>query len=301
MGYACYKLHFKSAVHFGAGTPDSTNMTFRADTLFSALYMEALKTGDAGTLYRTVSDGTLLFSNAFPYCADQLYLPKPMLPVRGERESSVSERKKYKKLQYIPVSSWEDYLAGRIAVDGLRTEFGTMQSMTHAAVRREGDTVPYQIADFRFDPDCGLYLIVQYADEAAHRLLAELLEILSYAGIGGRRSAGLGRFDAEEIRMNRQLQVLLERRGGRVMLLSDALPGDEEPDDILDDAAYLLEKRSGFVASETYAEEWRKKRDLYVFCEGSCFDRPFAGDIYDVSDGGTHPVFRYAKGMFLGL
>ena len=48
-------------------------------------------------------------------------------------------------------------------------------------------------------------------------------------------------------------------------------------------------------------EEQQKKKDLYVFRAGSCFVHPFAGDIYDVSDGGSHPVYRYARAMFLGV
>ena len=56
-----------------------------------------------------------------------------------------------------------------------------------------------------------------------------------------------------------------------------------------------------FVASSDYAEEWRKKKDLYVFTAGSCFVNCFAGDIYDVSEGGKHPVYRYAKPIFMGV
>ena len=69
------------------------------------------------------------------------------------------------------------------------------------------------------------------------------------------------------------------------MLLSVALPADDELENALENASYLLEKRSGFVASSDYAEEWRKKKDLYVFTAGSCFVNCFAGDIYDVSEG----------------
>lgn len=85
------------------------------------------------------------------------------------------------------------------------------------------------------------------------------------------------------------------------MLLSVALPADDELENALENASYLLEKRSGFVASSDYAEEWRKKRDLYVFTAGSCFVNCFAGDIYDVSEGGKHPVYRYAKPIFMGV
>ena len=93
----------------------------------------------------------------------------------------------------------------------------------------------------------------------------------------------------------------LQKKSDRYMLLSVALPADEELENAMENASYLLEKRSGFVASSDYAEEWRKKKDLYVFTAGSCFVNCFAGDIYDVSEGGKHPVYRYAKPIFMGV
>ena len=83
------------------------------------------------------------------------------------------------------------------------------------------------------------------------------------------------------------------------MLLSSALPKQEELNQALEGANYLLQKRSGFVSSVTYADEQRKKRDLYTMQAGSCFQHPFQGDIYDVGRGGAHPVYRYAKALFL--
>ena len=85
------------------------------------------------------------------------------------------------------------------------------------------------------------------------------------------------------------------------MLLSGAFPQEKELDQSLEGASYLLNKRSGYVASEFYAEEYRRKRDLYVFAAGSCFKNEFEGDIYDVTNGGSHPVYRYAKPLFMGV
>ena len=85
------------------------------------------------------------------------------------------------------------------------------------------------------------------------------------------------------------------------MLLSTALPREEELDAALEDSSYLLQKRAGFVFSETYAPELRKKKDLYTMQAGSCFKSRFQGDIYDVGMGGAHPVYRYAKAMFAGI
>ena len=107
--------------------------------------------------------------------------------------------------------------------------------------------------------------------------------------------------ERDEGQIPEQLLECLQKKSDRYMLLSVALPADEELENAMENASYLLEKRSGFVASSDYAEEWRKKRDLYVFTAGSCFVNCFAGDIYDVSEGGKHPVYRYAKPIFMGV
>ena len=43
MKYRLYLLDFYNGVHFGKGNLDSTELTFHADTFFSALFQEALK------------------------------------------------------------------------------------------------------------------------------------------------------------------------------------------------------------------------------------------------------------------
>lgn len=45
------------------------------------------------------------------------------------------------------------------------------------------------------------------------------------------------------------------------ILLSVALPRDEELECALNGASYQLSKRSGFVASSDYADEWRKRKN----------------------------------------
>lgn len=132
-------------------------------------------------------------------------------------------------------------------------------------------------------------------------LAEDLLEALAYTGIGGKKSVGLGKFKLLKGKMSECLLEHLNSNSKKKLLLSVALPRDDELDRVLKSSSYQLEKRSGFVASSAYADEWRKKKDLYVFASGSCFVELFEGDIYDVSDGGKHPVYRYAKPLFMGV
>ena len=76
---------------------------------------------------------------------------------------------------------------------------------------------------------------------------------------------------------------------------------NDELEAILENAGYVMLKRSGFINSYTYADNFQKKSDFYCFAAGACFEKKFEGDVFDVSQGGTHPVWRYAKPMLMGV
>lgn len=302
MNYTVYKLDFHTGVHFGSGMLSEGDFVFCADTLFSAIYLEALKTGKSDLLYQEVQNGNLLLSDAFPYCENRYYIPKPMLYVETGNRGESSDKKKLKKLRYLPIESLNDFLQGRFLAEiCVMDEFGISSSQVMAAVRTESDTLPFVVGDYKFNENCGLYLIAGYKGKRQIELLEELLESLSYTGIGGKRSCGKGKFDFKTARGTDCLLERMDRKSDRYMLLSTALPQEEEMKDSLEGASYLLQKRSGFVYSETFAEEQIRKRDMFTMQAGSCFRRVFQGAVYDVGEGGTHPVYRYAKAMFLGI
>ena len=285
MKYTIYKLEFQTGVHFGTGALDECTYTFHADQIFSAMYIEALKLGIDQKFYDAVKAGTLLFSDALPYMGQQYMIPKA-----------------YKKLKYLPVEQLDEFLKGSINFKAdVMKDYGQLRQQTMAYVRKEEDTLPFRVGTFYYAQGCGLYLIVAYASEEELSLAEELLESLSYTGIGGKKSSGMGKFEFRRGKPSEELEKRLQKKSSKNILISTALPMEQELEQALEGAAYLLEKRSGFVASSSYAPEWRKKKDLYVFSPGSCFVNRFAGDIYDVSDGGRHAVYRYAKALFLGV
>ena len=302
MNYKIYKLEFTAPVHFGNGALNESALNFCADTLFSALYIEALKLGMEDELYSAVKDEKLLFSDAFPYIHGQYFLPKPMLYIEPKEQGDSKQKKQYKKLKYIPAEKLADYLAGELepATCGLHG-LGQAYSQVMAAVRREDDTLPYRVGNYLFNEGCGLYIIAALEDTDTQYLLEDLLDSLSYTGIGGKRGSGKGRFVLRNGTAAEPVLKLLTKTSGKYMLLSSALPQDAELEQALAGASYLLQKRSGFVYSQTYADEQMKKRDLYTMQAGSCFTSRFHGDIYNVSEGGAHAVYRYAKGLFMGV
>jgi CRISPR-associated protein Csm4 len=169
-----------------------------------------------------------------------------------------------------------------------------------ASIRGEEETRPYRVQTFRFRENCGLYVIVGYTENAELNLFETLADHLSFTGIGGKRAAGMGKFTLYTGKMPTDLNKRLKSSGNRYMILSGSLPREEELEACLVNAEYLLSKRSGFVSSDTYSSEYMRKRDLYVLKAGSCVCRKYEGDVYDVSGhAGKHPVYRYAKPMFV--
>ena len=205
-----FKLTFDTAVHFG-GSDSALSLytseeTLRADTLFSALCHEALNQHGENALQKLCDDvqqGRLLFSDLMPWCGKTLYLPKPILSSESTEEVETTLRKKVKKLAWIPVLRFDEYArslhAGHFDPDKkdapeVRTSFGSHFEQTKAAIPAQGDTKPYQVGLFRFAPDCGLYFICSCADARQADTLASLLDGLGMTGIGGKVSAGYGKF-----------------------------------------------------------------------------------------------------------
>ena len=305
MEYILYKLKFQNAVHFGKKNLDDGEYFCCADTIFSALCQEAIKMGDdvLQQLCRYTKNGELLFSDAFPYMGDTYYLPKPMKRIEtADRTGDSVIKKAYKKLKYIPIDKLDVYLNGNYDI----LHAPNLDDLCHfemkeaVSIRGEEETAPYRIGTYYYNEGNGLYMIIGYQGKKAAGLAEELFINLSFSGIGGKRASGFGRFQLYSNRPPHELIKRLNSDGNRFMSLSVALPREEELETVLDKAEYLLCKRSGFVASDLYAPEQMRKKDLYVFQAGSCFSTRFCGDLYDVSDkGGIHPVYRYAKPMLM--
>ncbi len=305
MEYKVYKLIFQGAVHLGLKNLEDGQDTFCADTLFSALFQEAVKMGTEvmESLLCYAKGGRMLLSDAFPFIENTYFLPKPMKRVISKEDSGDStEKKKFKKLRYIPVEDFGKYLQGRFQVDKAQdmNELGEFQMKVSASVRGETDTVPYRVGSYFFRAGNGLYFVAGYEGEEVRELLEILLESLAVIGIGGKRTSGMGKFRLDFGKMPVELLRRLKGEGKSYMTLSLSLPKEDELEEALNGAEYLLCKRSGFVDSAGYAKEQQRKRDLYVLKAGACVGTKFQGDVYDVSGkNGAHPVYRYAKPMFL--
>lgn len=303
MNYKIYKMIFKQGVHFGDHSLEKSEITFQADTLFSALCIEALKIDKLDELLESVKENHLVFSDAFPYMGQEFFIPKPMKKIEQVVQSEdVTTRKKFKKLEYIQVSLLDKYIKGQYPINKGSDikKLGIHVLKTSASIRGNEEALPYRVGIYRFKKENGLYIVVGYDSQEILDLFDELFEMLSLSGIGGKKNSGLGHFDLEIAELPKELNQRLNTKG-EVMTLSVSLPTEDELEEILDDSRYLLVKRSGFIDSYTYSKEQRRKKDIYLFKSGSCFNKTYQGDIYNVSSDGSHPVYKYAKPLFMGV
>ena len=331
MKYFLYQLVFDTPVHFGSteegGKLEQSDMTYRSDTLFSALCCELAAMNDENgitRLYQAVQNGQFVFSDLFPYknmAGDYaFYLPKPILTMpKTEIEPSEYEafrkqatlQKKQKKLQYIRVSQLEEYIhslqSGKPEQWDI-SNFGQSDLVTRVNCL---DKVPrpYYVNQFTFAADAGLYGIVGYEQEEDQEWFCQVLQAVGLTGIGGKRSSGYGKFHFldDPILMDEQgvydddgqlYRLLTEQKTKQYMNISVLLPNKDDIS-IVKKGQYKLCKRSGFLSPDGTPAQ--KKNDVYMIASGSCFPIRMQGEIATLSDATNHPVWRYGKGLYVGL
>lgn len=309
MKYTGYRLNFTTAVHIGRRNLEDAEHMIYADTLFSALCHEALQQGGQTLLSQLVDlvmGYGLRISDALPFHGDVYYIPRPMMAVETEKDGDSQIKKKLKKLECLPAQQLEDYLRGRMDIaeeSEIYSHMGSSEIRTMASVQEAEDTVPFSVGAYRFSENWGLYVIIAYEEESVRELIENLLTGLGFSGIGGKRSAGLGKFILENANLPESLVQSLRcsslEKTGNYMTLSISMAEDEALEQTLAGASYSIVRRSGFISSESYGDRLLKKQDAYLFKAGSVFQRTFEGTVLDVSGRGGHPVYRYAKPIFL--
>ena len=237
-----------------------------------------------------------------PYSEAGYMLPKPIMYIEKKDRGDSEVKKKIKKLKYIFSDDLKAFLAGEIDIEKYRdVSPGYSKRHTKAAVEGLEETRPYHVGVYYFKEGYGLYIIVGYENDEAYDLVTGLFESLSYTGIGGEKSGGLGRFSFNMAKRDDELLSSLGGEHEKYMLLSTALPSQKELREVMESSTYLLLKRSGFVYSDTFSETGMRKEDMFMFAAGSCFNRYFDGDIFEVGRGGDHPVYRCGKALLLGI
>lgn len=231
----------------------------------------------------------------------QYMIPKPMIYVTSGRQGESEQKKAYKKLKYLPVEQLDEFLKGSINFKAdVMKDYGQLRQQTMAYVRKEEDTLPFRVGTFYYAQGCGLYLIVAYASEEELSLAEELLESLSYTGIGGKNPVVWENlnFEGENLRKNwrKDCRKIIQKYIDFHGITNGSGIGTG-----IGRSCVFVGKKIRVCGIFQLCAGMEEEKDLYVFSPGSCFVNRFAGDIYDVSDGGRHAVYRYAKALFLGV
>ena len=301
MLYRIYKLHFDTPVRFGSGAGGESQMTFHADTLFSALFLTSMGIGKESELMSLVNSGALRFSDGLPYRGDTLYLPRPigLYSKKLSTEIDASSRKLLKKLSWVPAHMFSTWLQGNVAPRDLVANFGVSEERTRVN-RREEISLPYPVQCFRFFDDCGLYIIASANNENSLSFMNDAMRLLSASGIGGSVSSGWGHFTYQECEPSSDMKNALDNQQAPLhMLLSVGFPAEEEAG-VMENARYLLIRRSGFTAGRN--EQAIKKKTTWLLSPGSILTRRFDGIMEDVSISlSPHPVWRCAKTLMMGV
>ena len=297
MTYKMYIMNFQSA-HFGAGTLDSSKMTFAADRLFSALVLEAKKMGKMEEFVSIAGQDDFVLTDAFPYQSGP-FLPKPIGFPKFEQPDLTTDVKEVrrqakmaKKLQFIPLDKFDSYVNGTLFKDA---DHAVTNIVTKNQPHVDGNL--FQVSTVRFRDESCLYVIAKESE-----LLNELMTSLQYTGIGGKRSSGYGQFDLTILDLPDSFKNRLTKaHQGPVMTLTTSLPVEKELEYAMGTGSYLLSKSSGFAFSTETKENYRKQ-DLYKLASGSTFSETYTGQIVDVRPlDFPHEVLNYAKPLFFKM
>ncbi len=247
-----------------------------------------------------------------PYYEEEYYMPKPYITINRDdkiEENGKSDKKKIKKMKYLPVLKLQEFISGDFNDAGEVNKnlkmLGNKNYTTRSTINRENDVAkPYPVTSFSFAKNAGLYILVKYEDEQIINLINELLIELGISGIGGRRSSGYGKFSITSVsdsdNIINEFDKLINHKKSIQMTISVCLPKEDEIENALDSANYVVIRNGGFV-DNVYSIKNVKKKNIYYISSGSCFKNSFDGDVYDVSFDKENPIYRYAKPFFLNM
>lgn len=177
--------------HFGDHGLESSTISCPADTLYSALCVEALRMGGQQLLGELVACSTLRLTDLLPYVGPDYLVPKPLHSVRSDGSSM--QKKLAKKIGFLPAAQLGSFLDGTADLKELaarQTKIGVHAVSAKAAIHNgKKDADPYRVGYFRFELDAGLWLLAT-GSESELGLLTRLLKGIS--ALGGERTSGFG-------------------------------------------------------------------------------------------------------------
>jgi CRISPR-associated protein Csm4 len=326
------KLKAKAPFHLGERGVgiEETSEIVHSDTLFGALcWCWTLLTGEEPEEFlRPFREGRppFLFSSAFPFWGEMLFVPRPLapLPVEGTEEF----KQDVQKVDFLSLRAVAEMGRRTIPHQDLKLLAGKRLLVLSKEAQQldNTDKAPWAVIQVPrvaldrvasaseifhagrlvFAEKSGLYLLVRILDPDALAVqkLQALFRLMGDEGLGGERSCGYGFFtpDFQEIELN-------VPQTSQQLLLSLYNPKNSQELEGLDlsRSAYKLVRRRGWVFS-TRAKNLQTQ-SVNFFVESSVFRRSKPeyssvwGRLVEVLQAGTdvpHPVYRNGLGFFIG-
>ena len=307
---------------------ESTELTIRSDTLFSALASAVRAVAGPEGLDRLlqlalVQSPPFVVSSTFPWAGELLFYPKPRLLPRVEEPTGQSPMgQSPKEAAWVSAGVLSKMLGGRpvppdkgvvdpangvwylrsevAALPGEETWWATSAVPRVTVDRQTSASAVYRCGRAWYGPSAGLWCLVEWRDRTWEPTFDAALAFLGESGLGGERSAGHGQFALGE-----RLAPALPSVPDAPLVYSLSLyhpTATEVTAGVLEaPAAYDLEMRRGWVTSPEASGVWR--RAVRMLGEGALVRRvaPTMGDLVDVTPVGPapHPVYR--AGFLVGL
>jgi CRISPR-associated protein Csm4 len=338
--YDVVKMNFQSALHLskGKGSYESGEPLLHSDTLKAALFAAAV---ESGLNVQTDGQPNAFLdsfrvSSAFPFYKDEYFFPKPV-GLKGHKivdAEGVEMKKAGKNLRFIGKSLFEDMIcqensgknmevaqkhlihedeAGQVfslASESIskperdQADFYvfrrfTMMRVVVPRVARESDPEPYYMEQTFFHPDGGLYFLIDWPENETFRNYVETaLHTLQDNGLGLDRNTGNGQFEWEKS----SIDLHVPDTATHQVLLSLYCPAQaSELSGRLEQSAYTLIKRGGYVSSSEPKNGSYRKQSVYMMAEGSTLygqAAHFEGRLHDLKPAimaDEHPVWREGR------
>ena len=319
------KLQFKSPLHISIGKTneyDTSDNFISSDTIKSALFSTAKSLFNIENAEKFFSDFRV--SSAFPYYYNRLFFPKPLskLPVEIIDYEENKKNKTLKKLTFIEKEIFEKILnnenqlitINQIADNGkylcnkpeddnfIIQKTRTQQKVSINAIR-SNDPEPYYVEQTYFNKNCGLFFIIKTNDDFLNKTIAPCLNLLGDNGIGSYRTTGNGNFNYNIS----EFSIELPENANKQMCLSLYLPNKDEINyELLNNSAYLLKKRGGYIAgSDNNKFITLRKKSIYMFKESCVFPAKYKlnGKLANLKPDypNMHDVWRDGKAIFIPI
>ncbi len=306
-------LNFKTHIHFGVSQKgvnlERVNYTMGSNQLFSAMLVQYIKykgditDKDIEIFKNKFENEEIKISNLFPYEKInekiEYYLPKPKISYTTEKYTC--NEKELKKVEYVRMANIVDYINGKKLTDikghGKKNDFVTEDIIEKTQIKRdkEEDNEIYIISGYTFKENKGLYFILEYKNEKDKNMIISLIKLLSYTGLGGKRSIGYGQFDIEVDDKEDNVIESTSKMGEEYMLISDLLLTKNNYKDI-SEGNYSLCQYNGYTTPMKNKKSIRKKMKHYVEA-GAIFKKEIKGNVEDIGTNESKALF-YGTGMY---